>query len=75
MTTQLKINTEIKTLRVTDNSDIIKTRIITKCPSPNYHGMEVEFKNLKGTYKACIQYRGKWTFYAMKGDKILEEIK
>jgi len=73
MTTQLNINTEIKTERITENSEIIKTVVITKCPSRNYCGMEVEFKGIKGTYKAYISYHDKWTF--MKGNTQLTEIK
>jgi hypothetical protein len=73
MTTQLNINTEIKTERITENSEIIKTVIITKCPTRNHSGMEVEFKGIKGTYKAYINSFGAWTF--MKGNTQLTEIK
>ena len=73
MTTQLNINTEVKTEKITDNSEIINTVIITKCSSRNYSGMEVELKGLKGIYKAYINSFGAWTF--IKGNTQLTEIK
>lgn len=75
MTTQLNIGTEIKTVRHTDNSDIIKDVIITKCPKRNYSGMEVEFKSLKGKYKAYIYPNDVWAFVRQKGEMWLHEIK
>ena len=69
----MKVNTSFKTLRVTDNKDIIKTFTISKCPKIIYSGMQVEFKELKGTYKAYISsVDDKWKF--VKGDIYLYEI-
>ena len=73
MYSQLNINTEVKTLRVTENKDITKTITVAKCPKRIYSGMPVEFKELKGTYKAYIgRVDNKWQF--VKGNIYLDEI-
>lgn len=60
--TELQVGNQISTIRYTDNSEITKKLTIKKCPKRNRHGMQVEFNELKGTFKAYISFDNKWKF-------------
>lgn len=62
VSTELQVGNQINTIRYTENSEITKKLTIKKCPKRNGDGMQVEFNELKGTFKAYISFDNKWKF-------------